>query len=67
MWGGTGNDIYSVDDAADVVTEFAGEGIRHGRASISYTLGDQFENLTLVNIGGLNGTGNDLGQRDRRQ
>ena len=61
MWGGTGDDLYSVDDAADVVTEFAGEGSDTVWASIHYTLGDQVENLTLVNIGGLNGTGNDLG------
>ena len=26
MWGGTGDDTYVVDHAADVVTEFAGEG-----------------------------------------
>jgi Ca2+-binding RTX toxin-like protein len=60
MWGGTGDDIYSVDDAGDVVTEFAGEGSDTVWASIHYTLGDQVENLTLFNIGGLNGTGNDL-------
>ena len=60
MWGGTGDDLYSVDNAGDVVTEFAGEGSDTVWASIDYTLGDQVENLTLVNIGGLNGTGNDL-------
>jgi Ca2+-binding RTX toxin-like protein len=60
MWGGTGDDIYSVDNAGDVVTEFAGEGSDTVWASIDYTLGDQVENLTLFNIGGFNGTGNDL-------
>jgi trimeric autotransporter adhesin len=60
MWGGTGDDIYSVDDAGDVVTEFAGEGSDTVWASIDYTLGNDVENLTLFNIGGLNGTGNDL-------
>ena len=59
MWGGTGNDIYVVDDAADVVTEYADEGIDTVDASISYTLGEQFENLALIGAGGLNGTGND--------
>src|SRR5262245_4193498 len=61
MWGGTGDDIYSVDNAGDVVVEFAGEGSDTVWASIDdYTLPDQVENLTLFNIGGLNGTGNDL-------
>ena len=44
MWGGTGNDIYVVDDAADVVTEYADEGIDTVDAAISYTLGEHFEN-----------------------
>jgi Ca2+-binding RTX toxin-like protein len=61
MWGGTGDDVYSVDNAGDVVVEFAGEGSDTVWASIAdYTLPDQVENLTLFNIGGLNGTGNDL-------
>jgi Ca2+-binding RTX toxin-like protein len=60
MWGGTGNDTYRVDNAGDVVVEFAGEGSDTVWASIDYTLGDQVENLSLSNIGGLNGTGNDL-------
>jgi len=60
MWGGTGDDTYAVDNAGDVVTEFAGEGSDTVWASIHYTLGDQVENLILSNIGGLNGTGNDL-------
>jgi Ca2+-binding RTX toxin-like protein len=60
MWGGTGDDIYSVDNVGDVVTEFAGEGSDTVWTSINYTLGDQVENLTLFNMGGLNGNGNDL-------
>ena len=59
MWGGTGNDIYIVDNAADVVTEYAGEGIDTVDAAISYTLGAEVENLALIGVGGLNGTGND--------
>ena len=59
MWGGTGNDIYIVDDAADVVTEYANGGTDTVDATISYTLGDQVENLALTGDGGLNGTGND--------
>jgi len=60
MWGGTGDDIYSVDNVGDVVTEFAGEGSDTVWTSINYTLGDQVENLTLFNVGGLSGNGNDL-------
>jgi Ca2+-binding RTX toxin-like protein len=59
MWGGTGNDHYVVDDAADVVTEYADEGIDTVNAAISYTLGVEVENLVLIGVGGLNGTGND--------
>ena len=43
MWGGTGDDLYSVDNAGDVVTEFAGEGSDTVWALIDYTLGDQVE------------------------
>ena len=57
--GGTGNDIYVVDNAADVVTEYADEGIDTVDATIGYTLGEHFENLVLIDAGGLNGTGND--------
>ena len=59
MWGGTGNDIYIVDDADDVVTEYAGGGTDTVDASISYTLSAEVENLALIGVGGLNGTGND--------
>ena len=59
MSGGTGNDIYIVDDAGDVVTEYANGGTDTVDASITYTLGNQVENLALTGTGGLNGTGND--------
>jgi Ca2+-binding RTX toxin-like protein len=59
MLGGSGNDAYFVDDAADVVTEYAGEGIDSVNATISYTLTDDVENLTLaMGAGALDGTGN---------
>jgi Ca2+-binding RTX toxin-like protein len=45
MSGGTGNDIYIVDDAGDVVTEYANGGTDTVDASITYTLGNQVENL----------------------
>jgi Ca2+-binding RTX toxin-like protein len=60
MYGGTGNDTYTVDDAGDVVTEHAQEGIDTVDAVINYTLGDDVENLVLTGGSGLSGTGNDL-------
>jgi Ca2+-binding RTX toxin-like protein len=58
MWGGTGDDTYVVDHAADVVTEFAGEGSDTVYAFIDYKLGDNVEDLCLAS--GYSGTGNDL-------
>jgi Ca2+-binding RTX toxin-like protein len=60
MAGGAGNDTYVVDNIGDVVREtstLAGE-IDTVRASISYSLGDNLENLTLIGNADLNGIGN---------
>jgi Ca2+-binding RTX toxin-like protein len=55
--GGTENDIYTVD-AGDTFTENVGEGIDTLKAPFSYDLnGSNFENLTLIGTGNLNGTG----------
>jgi Ca2+-binding RTX toxin-like protein len=60
--GGSGDDTYVVvsvaDVVADVVTELAGEGIDLIQSSVTYTLQDNVENLTLTGIGAINGTGN---------
>lgn len=58
--GGDGNDTYYVDSTGDVVTETANEGIDTVLSSITYTLGDNIENLTLNGTAFINGTGNAL-------
>jgi Ca2+-binding RTX toxin-like protein len=63
LLGGDGNDIYSVGDAGDVVVELADEGYDRVIASISYTLSDHVERLSLTGTADLNGTGNALGNR----
>ena len=60
MAGGAGDDVYRVDQAGDVVTENANEGTDHVFSSISYTLTDNVENLTLFGAGAVSGTGNAL-------
>jgi Ca2+-binding RTX toxin-like protein len=60
MKGGTGNDTYVVNATGDIVTENANEGTDAVEASISYTLGNNLENLTLTGTGAISGTGNTL-------
>ena len=60
LLGGTGNDSYVVDDMGDVVIENASEGTDTVKSGITYTLGDDVENLTLTGTAAINGTGNVL-------
>ncbi|NCS31494.1 MAG: hypothetical protein GPJ18_24460, partial [Microcystis aeruginosa F13-15] len=60
MIGGLGNDTYTVDNTGDIVIENLNEGTDTVQASISYTLTDNVENLTLTGTANLNGTGNNL-------
>ena len=60
MVGGTGNDTYVVNATGDIVTESADEGIDLVQSGITYTLGNNVENLTLTGTSKINGTGNDL-------
>jgi len=59
MVGGTGNDIYGIEDAGDTVLENPGEGIDEVYTALDYTLPANVENLWL-SYGALNGTGNSL-------
>ncbi len=60
MAGGAGNDIYVVDNVADVVTEAAGAGTDRIDSSVTFTLGANVENLTLTGTAAINGIGNTL-------
>jgi len=61
--GGAGNDTYSVDDAADVTVELAGEGTDTVRAGVSYTIGAEIERLVLTGNAAIDGVGNELDNR----
>ena len=56
--GGAGNDTYIVDDIGDCVAEAVCEGVDQVQASISHTLSDNVEVLTLTGKSAIAGTGN---------
>ena len=64
MTGGDGDDTYDVNDAGDIVTEFAfaalgsTPGIDTVLSSINFVLPTNVENLTLTGFAQLTGTGN---------
>ncbi len=60
MTGGAGDDTYIVDSTGDLITENANLGNDTVESSITYSLGDNLENLTLTGTTDLNGTGNSL-------
>ena len=59
MAAGKGNDVYIVDNAGDQVSEAVDEGMDLVRSSIDYTLGANFENLSLTGTA-TQGIGNAL-------
>ncbi len=65
MTGGTGNDTYIVDSTGDIVTETStlSTEIDTVKASITYTLGANLENLILTGFAAINGTGNSLNNK----
>ncbi|HVV93732.1 MAG TPA: calcium-binding protein [Hyphomicrobiales bacterium] len=59
--GGAGNDTYVVGDAATLVVEASADGgVDLVQSTRTFTLPNFVENLTLLGIGDLNGTGNSL-------
>lgn len=58
MIGGLGNDTFIVNNASDVVTENLNEGTDKINSSITYTLPNNVENLTLTGALAINGIGN---------
>ncbi|HWA12671.1 MAG TPA: calcium-binding protein [Burkholderiales bacterium] len=58
MAGGDGNDTYVVGPGVDQIVEAPDEGTDTVQSSISHSLGDNLENLTLTGAGAISGTGN---------
>lgn len=56
--GGRGDDIYGVNGPGDRTIEVANQGLDTVQSSFSYRLGANLENLTLIGIRAINGTGN---------
>jgi len=59
LLGGGGNDTYLVNASGDVVTELADQGNDTVRGNLSWTLGDNLENLVLIGTGHFTGIGNE--------
>ncbi len=55
--GGTGNDVYVVDSAGDVLSDTGGTEVV--RASVSWTLSADFEQLVLLGSAAIDGIGSD--------
>ena len=55
--GGIGDDLYILDNIADVVVEAGASGTDTVQSSVTYTLAANVENLTLTGAAAINGTG----------
>lgn len=60
MIGGVGDDTYYVDNTDDVVVELENEGVDSIHSSVSLTLSNTVENLTLDGALAIDGTGNEF-------
>jgi Ca2+-binding RTX toxin-like protein len=62
MIGGLGNDIYIVDNTADITSETSSLSteIDQVKSSVTRTLGGNIENLILTGVSAINGAGNIL-------
>ncbi|OYU38124.1 MAG: hypothetical protein CFE33_17670 [Pseudorhodobacter sp. PARRP1] len=58
VYGGDGNDVFIVDDASVDLIEYSAQGTDLVKSTVSYELRVNFENLTLLGAGDINGTGN---------
>ena len=60
LHGGTGDDTYIINDNRTQVVEAVAEGSDTVKASVTYTLPANVENLVLTGTNGINGIGNTL-------
>ena len=60
LFGGAGNDTYLVNSLSDLIVEYLNEGTDLVKSVVSYILGANLENLTLLGQSNINGTGNSL-------
>jgi trimeric autotransporter adhesin len=60
LLGGFGDDTYIVNDTSALIIEGLEEGYDTVISSVDYALSADVENLTLVGIDAINGTGNEL-------
>ncbi len=60
MFGGEGDDFYVVDNVGDKAIELLAHGTDLVQSSVSFTLGNHVENLTLTSGAAVNATGNSL-------
>lgn len=60
MTGGAGDDVYIVDNAGDITVEVADEGNDLVMASVTTTLADHVEQLTLTGTADIDAIGNTL-------
>lgn len=58
--GHAGNDTYVVGFSNTLLVEAPGEGTDQVKSVVSWTLGDNFENLNLIGGAAIDGTGNEL-------